>query len=87
MIVTTNDMMKMGTASALTTKIRTHRMNIVKLKIKRKDIHEVRQVLNQSKVKYYPFEKTWGGYYVRFNEHPIASFLAIKYAVDDNHNL
>lgn len=55
-------------------------MNIVKMKIKRKDIHEVRQVLKESGVKYYPFEKTWGGYYVTFNEHPIASFIAIKYA-------
>jgi hypothetical protein len=50
------------------------------MKIKRKDIHEVRQVLKESGVKYYPFEKTWGGYYVTFNEHPIASFIAIKYA-------
>jgi len=79
----------METISVLTTVIQTPRMNIVELFIKREDIFAVSKLLSESGAKYYPFEKTWVnvgnfidiGYRIRVDDHPIISFIALKYAV------
>ena len=72
----------------LTTHMKTHPMNIHEFFIKRSDLFEVSKLLSESGAKYYPFERKILnhdasfiiGYKIRVTDHPIASFIAIKYA-------
>lgn len=63
-------------------------MNIHEIYIKRSDLFAVSKLLSESGAKYYPFERTLvvvgdfvgTGYKIRIADHPIASFLTLKYA-------
>lgn len=63
-------------------------MNIAEFFIKREDLTAVSKLLAESGAKYYPFVRTWitvgdfvcTGYRIRVTDHPVASFIALKYA-------
>lgn len=54
-------------------------MNTVKLLVPHTDINKVMNEVRQSGVKYYPIRRLFGTYRIELDDHPVVSYLVLKY--------
>jgi hypothetical protein len=54
-------------------------MNTVKFHVPRDKFKEVHSEIRKNKVRHYPIRKVIGGYTFEIDDHPLASFLVLKY--------
>lgn len=57
-------------------------MSTIKLLVPHTEINTVMKDVRQSGVKYYPIRRLFGMYRIEIDDHPIASFLILKYGLD-----
>ena len=56
-------------------------MNTVKLLVPHTDINTVMKDVRQSGVKYYPIRRLFGTYRIELDDHPVVSYLILKYSL------